>query len=321
TAFTATLGSGSNVGYQWNFGDGMLGNSATTSHVYPALGNYTATVTATNGVSNVVATTLVTIVDQPMTTLSATSSSPTLLGNVSFFTATANGTSVVYAGNFGDGSTGAGTNPAHTYAATGLYTAIVTATNSTGSLTATVKVNVFSGKIYLPLVTRNYANAPDLVVTSLKASPGNVQAVNKNQGDVAATDGFYVDVYINPNPVPTAVNQIWSDGRSAQGLTWGVTSSLQPGQVLTLTIGDAYYLPDYSVFTGTLPVGTPVYAQVDSFDPVTTYGAVRENHEMNGTPYNNILGPVLSTATLAPLSVEYPIAVGDYWLPVRMKVR
>jgi hypothetical protein len=171
------------------------------------------------------------------------------------------------------------------------------------------------------LIARNYVSAPDLIVTSLKASTGNVQVVIKNQGDRAATDGFYVDVYINPNPAPTAVNQIWSDGRSAQGLTWGVTSSMQPGQVLTLTIGDAYYLPDYSIFTGTLSIGTPVYAQVDSFDPTTTYGAVRESHEIAGTPYNNILGPVSSTSTFAALSVGQTIDKGNVWLPVRLKVR
>jgi len=321
TFLTVTIDSGSNVDYQWNFGDGATGSGAATPHVYLALGVYTATVTATNGVSNVVATTLVTIVDQPITTLIATSSSPTLLGSTSLFTATADGTSVIYTWDFGDGATGNGAHPAHTYAATGLYTAIVTATNGTSTLTATTRVNVFSGKVYLPLIARNYVAAPDLVVTSLAAATGSVQVVIKNQGDLPATDGFYVDVYINPNPVPTAVNQIWSDGRSAQGLTWGVTSSVQPGQVLTLTIGDAYYLPEYSVFTGTLPLGTPVYAQVDSFDPVTTYGTVRENHEIIGALYNNILGPVLSAAAFTAEAGSLAPHIGKYWLPVRLKAQ
>jgi hypothetical protein len=263
----------------------------------------------------------VTIVDQPVTTLSAASSSPTLLGNTSFFTATAVGSSITYNWNFGDGFTGSGANASHVYTATGLYMAIVTATNSTGSLTATVKVNVFSGKTYLPLIMRNYVSAPDLVVTSLQASTGNVQVVIKNQGSEAAVDSFYVDVYIDPHPAPVAVNQIWSDGRSEQGLVWGVTSDLQPGQALTLTIGDAYYLPLFSMFTGTLPIGTPVYAQVDSLDLLTSYGAVRENHEITGLPYNNILGPVSSTAALAPLGPELPLEQGDSPLPLRPEVQ
>jgi hypothetical protein len=175
--------------------------------------------------------------------------------------------------------------------------------------------------LYLPLITRNYVSAPDLVVTSLKASTGNVRVVIKNQGEQLVIDGFYVDVYINPNPVPTAVNQTWSDGRSTQGLTWGVTSPLQPGQVLTLTIGDAFYLADYSSFAGTLPIGTPVYAQVDVYDPTTTYGAVREDHELNGGSYNNILGPVLATTASGLAYDSSATRRGEYFLPIRLKMR
>ncbi|MBN1136403.1 MAG: hypothetical protein JXM73_07445, partial [Anaerolineae bacterium] len=42
------------------------------------------------------------------------------------------------------------------------------------------------------------------------------------------------------------------------------------------------------------PPGTPVYAQADSADAGTTYGAIRELDEIRGLPYNNILGPVYS---------------------------
>jgi hypothetical protein len=203
----------------------------------------------------------------------------------------------------------------------GRYTLVVEARAGGRQQTLDLTLTVKRLDLYLPVIVRNYVSAPDLVVTSLRASTGNVRVVIKNQGNQLVTDGFYVDVYINPNPVPTAVNQTWSDGRSTQGLTWGVTSPLQPGQVLTLTIGDAYYLADYSIFAGTLPVGTPVYAQVDVFDPTTTYGAVRENHEINGAPYNNILGPVLSTAASEVAYDSSATSWGEYFLPIRLKVR
>jgi predicted outer membrane repeat protein len=61
TLFTATVSAGSNVTYQWNFGDGDAGSGATASHTYAAVGNYIATVTTTNGVSILTATTPVTI--------------------------------------------------------------------------------------------------------------------------------------------------------------------------------------------------------------------------------------------------------------------
>jgi hypothetical protein len=37
-----------------------------------------------------------------------------------------------------------------------------------------------------------------------------------------------------------------------------------------------------------LPAGTTVYAQADSWNLCTTYGAVLENHEMTGGVYNNV---------------------------------
>jgi plastocyanin len=57
TAFTATVSSGSNITYTWNFGDGQLGAGITATHTYAAFGDYTATVTATNSISTGVANT------------------------------------------------------------------------------------------------------------------------------------------------------------------------------------------------------------------------------------------------------------------------
>ena len=162
--------------------------------------------------------------------------------------------------------------------------------------------------IYLPLVARHYAAAPDLVVQAVNLSGSNVQVVIKNQGGAAVADEFYVDLYVNPNPVPTGVNQVWDDGRSTQGIVWGVLSSafpaLQPGGVLTLTLGDAYILPALSNFSGPLPAGAPVYVQVDSANTLTTYGGVLENHEIAGGAYNNILGPITVSAALPGFTIR-----------------
>jgi PKD repeat protein len=66
TFFTATISAGSNVTYQWNFGDGQTGSGATTTHVYTVAGTYTATVTATNSVGTRTATTAVYIIASPI---------------------------------------------------------------------------------------------------------------------------------------------------------------------------------------------------------------------------------------------------------------
>ncbi len=93
------------------------------------------------------------------------------------------------------------------------------------------------------------------------------------------------------------------DSLSATGSQVTVTISnqgnalpLNPGESLTLTIGDSYYWPDLSNFDTPLPSGSSVYAQVDLANAQTTYGGVLESHEISGGTYNNISGPVLSLA-------------------------
>jgi hypothetical protein len=157
---------------------------------------------------------------------------------------------------------------------------------------------------YLPLVAKDHLVAPDLVVQSLAATDDNVTVTILNQGNAPVTDEFWLDIYINPNPAPTAVNQIWPD-LAGQGLVWGITASalpLAPGGVFTLTVGDAYYWSEYSQVDWPLPVDTPVYAQVDSAGDDAIYGAVLEDHEIRGGTYNNI-GSTVSTAGLAGLAL------------------
>jgi hypothetical protein len=64
-----------------------------------------------------------------------------------------------------------------------------------------------------------------------------------------------------------------------------------------------------------------VYAQVDVYDATTTHGAVWENHELNGASYNNILGPVLSTTASGLAYDSSATRRGEYFLPIRLKVR
>ena len=155
--------------------------------------------------------------------------------------------------------------------------------------------------VYLPIVFNNYANLPDLIVRSLTAANNNITIEIENIGNVASTESFWVDAYINPNPAPTAVNQTW-DLLGSEGMTWGVTQDIQPGEIVTLTVNGTYYEPSRSNFSGTIAAGTPVYAQVDSANTLTTYGAVQETHEALGTPYNNIASTSASRPVTVPLN-------------------
>jgi uncharacterized repeat protein (TIGR01451 family) len=169
----------------------------------------------------------------------------------------------------------------------------------------TATVTVRPCLVYLPIIQKAFASAPDLVVERIVVTSNNIQVVIENRGNTPVVDEFWVDVYISPATPPTRVNQTW-DMLGSQGLVWGVTASalsqLEPGGTLTLTVGDTYYVADYSTVMWPLPAGTPVYAQVDSAAESSTYGAVLENHEITGGTYNNIT----STVSLATGSASLP---------------
>jgi uncharacterized repeat protein (TIGR01451 family) len=152
--------------------------------------------------------------------------------------------------------------------------------------------------VYLPMISGGSAlESPDLIVDQIIATPNDIQVVIRNVGNGPVNQGFWVDVYIDPDIAPRQVNQVWGD-LGDEGLVWGVKGDalpLAPNEAITLTVGDAYYREELSRVTWPLPSSTPVYAQVDSYgDP--SYGLVQETHEISGGTYNNILGPVLSSA-------------------------
>jgi hypothetical protein len=145
-------------------------------------------------------------------------------------------------------------------------------------------------------------SAADLFVQNITVNNNSIQVILANQGNASVTDAFWVDLYINPNPNPTQVNQIWN-ALSSQGAVWGVTASglpLNPNSTLALSLGDGYYSSALSNLPATLPTGTCVFVQVDSANTNTNYGAVREYHEITQGAYNNIMGIQLS----APVSLS-----------------
>jgi hypothetical protein len=63
---------------------------------------------------------------------------------------------------------------------------------------------------------------------------------------------------------------------------------LDPGEEFTLTTRGDYYRWSEEGIAWPLPQGVTVYAQVDSLNPATTYGLVKETHEIVGGWYNNV---------------------------------
>jgi len=94
--------------------------------------------------------------EEPIAGLAATNDSPTALGNATTLTATiAEGSSVTYTWAFGDNSFGSGAVVNHTYPAVGVYTAVVTASNSVNFIKATNWITITdSYYMFLPIATK-----------------------------------------------------------------------------------------------------------------------------------------------------------------------
>ncbi len=151
-------------------------------------------------------------------------------------------------------------------------------------------------QVYLPMVLKEGFDLPDLIVRQIFPTSNDIQVVIENVGEAPVTDDFWVDAYVDPDPVPAGPNDVWYDGRCEEGLVWGVTASEAPmavGAVITLTVEGQYYSEGLSEFSGGLAVGTEVWAQVDAANTESDYGGVLEMHEARGETYNNLAVEVM----------------------------
>ena len=189
--------------YSWNFGDGTtLGTAQNPTHIYSNAATYTAVVTVTDANGAKVSAGAPAVTATPTVLTVVVSGSPTT-GDAPLlvaFTAVASGGTapLTYAWTFGDGSTGSGATPSHTYAA-GSYVATVTATDAgSQKVTGQVTINVS------PALTVGVGASPQAVDQSdnvtFSGNPGGGLAPygyswNFGDGSAAATTQNPVHAY------------------------------------------------------------------------------------------------------------------------------
>jgi PKD repeat protein len=205
------------------------------AHTYPDVGVYTAIVTASNSVSALTATTLVTITDAPIEGLVADNDSPTVLGQATELTATTTGGSnVVYTWALGDGDTGSGAVVVHTYPATGTYTAVVTASNSVSVLTATTPITIIEAlKLYLPIILKDYAPPPEPpTATPTSTSPPPTGTPTSTSPPPTATPTPTSPPPTGPDLVVTDISVVPDPPEAGQSATVYVTVKNQGNQAV-----------------------------------------------------------------------------------------
>jgi len=305
TALTATVTAGSNVAYTWDFGDGSVGTGAIVSHTYAAPGEYEAVVTATNSVGVVTATTAV-LVEEPVSALAATNDGPTALGGATTLSAGAAGSNVAYTWDFGDGATGGGAVVAHTYPGVGVYTAVVTASNSVSWMTATTKVQVEEPVSGLAAADNSYRVLGQVSTLTATVTAGSNVEYMWDLGDGSVGTGAVVShAYAAPGEyevVVTATNSV-----SWMAATTSITVH-EPVAGLTAANDGPTALGQSTALTATVSVGTDVSYVWDFGDGSTGSGAVVAHSYPEAGVYTAV---VTATDPVSAISATTTVAVEE----------
>jgi len=175
---------GDSLTYEWDFGDGSTATGAAVSHTYTSVGNYSITATIADGRGGTaVLTGQIEVIARPDHNVApvAGAGGP-YQGNINeaiIFDGSAsydlNLDSLTYTWNFGDGATGTGANPTHTYVTAGTYTVSLTVTDPDGLTDSnTASVRVIDPADITPPDAVIEAPAPQAVITAPVAVVGTV---------------------------------------------------------------------------------------------------------------------------------------------------
>lgn len=198
--------------YAWDFGDGSTSSQVSPSHTYNAIGSYVAVLSVSDGELDDQASVTITV-NEPggnNPPVAAISASP-LSGNAPLAVAfSAAGSSdpdndpLTYSWDFGDGSSGTGISPSHTYTSAGSYTASVTVSDGELSDQASVNINVTDGNnggdcdnpIAISLPWSKDGAATNCYVTS-----GDIIYINSWNMDVVEINGVDItNIWTNSMP-------------------------------------------------------------------------------------------------------------------------
>jgi PKD repeat protein len=130
--------------YSWSFGDGATATGPTPSHTYAAPGIYMVQLTVTDNFGVVSSTVSTQLQALAVPTASFAFSPTALTGHAAAFDGTASsdpnsgGSISSYDWSFGDGTTGTGATPSHTYGSPGMYSVQLTVTDNFGVVSASV---------------------------------------------------------------------------------------------------------------------------------------------------------------------------------------
>jgi len=147
TNFLATVISGTNVIYEWNFGDGSASaRGVAVSHIYQVVGDYLVTVSASNNttVDPIKKSFWMWVLPAPPKGIQVIyAPTQVAVNRLIVFTATVeSGTDVKFDWSFGDGTVATGSTVQHSFAKIGVYEVRARASNSVDEISLSIQIFV-----------------------------------------------------------------------------------------------------------------------------------------------------------------------------------
>ncbi|RKM90336.1 glycoside hydrolase family 9 protein [Aquimarina sp. AD10] len=151
-ASTSTDENGDTLTYAWDFGDGNTGVGVTANHIYALIGEYTATLTVSDGSKTGTSTQVIKVTDgSPVASFTTDAESGVAPLAVSFDASGSVdpiGGTLTYAWDFGNGETAATAVASTIFTTVGQFTVTLTVTNAAGDTAVETKtINVTDGSV------------------------------------------------------------------------------------------------------------------------------------------------------------------------------
>ncbi len=323
-AFTATPSGGTSpYTYLWNFGDTTTSTSQNPTHVYSAVGTYSAKVTVTDSASRTGTSSALTITVSSTAPLTATATVSPTSGTAPLavtFTGSASGGTgpYTYFWVFMDGSHSNLQSPSHTYTTAGTYTATLTV-NDSASGTKTVSaqaVTVSASQATLQVTAAgNPLSGNSPLTVAFTSSPtggsGNYVSYAWSFGDTTTStlqNPSHTYTVTTARTFNATVTVTDSQGHTATSgaVVISVSPSASPGPLIgNLTVSPTTVAAGSPVtFTAAVSGGTPTYSFSWSDLPPgcvgTNVAVVRCSPSVGGTYLVSVL---VSDSAATPASI------------------
>ena len=188
--------------YTYDFGDGNFGYNKVSPHAYASSGTYTVTLAVTNSTVSpciMYSTQIINAVGSatvPCNLVAGYTHTVGSGGSVNFnSSSTGTSTNVVYFWNFGDGYTGTGPNPAHTYTNAGAYNVTLMVDNQSSRVCMDTIIQTINVTGIACVANSSFsmasASSTTQVWNAMPISPWNIVAATWNWGDNSTSNTLY----------------------------------------------------------------------------------------------------------------------------------